>query len=346
MNIFEANITAKNIKAIWEADENRGEYLGDALFPATKQLGLELNLIKGKQGLPIALVGAEFDTDVLYRDRIGVSTLQAELPFFKEAYKVSEKLRQQILTMTENYATLLFDKVFDDVTELIDGAKVSVERMRMQLLGDGTISIVENGVNKQYDFGFVSATQADTESTLWDASGAKPFAQFVARVKEYKQVFKKTARYAVIGYDAYQALINDADISAYFLTLLNPILSPTEDEIINFIESRTGVRIILNDKQYIEARDTTKTPVYFYPTNKFTLFASDELGETVYGTTPEEADLTAGQSNVLTCEVVGDGVAITTWKETDPVCVSVKASEVVLPSCPNIDELFIITVLS
>lgn len=346
-NIFEQNITAKNVKAIWEADTNRGVYLGEALFPATKQMGLEINLIKGKQGLPVALVGANWDTDVLYRDRIGVSSLNAELPFFKEAYKVSEKLRQQILTMNETYANQLFDRVFDDVTELIDGARVSVERMRMQLLGTGTINIQENGVDKQYDFGFTSGTQAKTESTLWSASGAHPFKQFVARIKEYKTTFKKTAKYAVFGYDAYQALINDADITAYFETIAVGKLAPTEEEIKTFIEQRTGVRIILNDTQYIEARDNTNTPVYFYPSKKFTLFADEVLGETVFGTTPEEIDLlTNGDSNVLNGEIVETGVAITTWKEADPVCVSVKASEVVLPSCPKIDELFIITVLS
>ena len=119
-NIFEAKITAKNIKAIYDAGrpEDRPPFLGSALFPETRQMGLEINLIKGKQGLPVALVSANWDTDVLYRDRIGFETLQAELPFFKEAYKMSEKLRQQILTTTENYQTTLFKKVCDDVNDL------------------------------------------------------------------------------------------------------------------------------------------------------------------------------------------------------------------------------------
>ncbi len=347
MNIFEAKLTAKNIRAIWEADEdNRPPYLGEAFFPNTKQLGLDINLIKGKQGLPIALVSANWDTDVLYRDRIGFTALQAELPFFKEAYKISEKLRQQILTTIENYQTPLFNQVFDDVTELLDGAEVTAERMRMQLLGTGTISIQENGVDKQYDYGFNTSTQFVTESTLWSASGAHPFKSFIARIKAYKQLTKRKATVAIFGYDAYQALINDADIISYFESLTTPLLAPTEDEIHAYIERRSGVRVILNDTQYVKARDTSRTAIYFYPTDRYTLLSTVDMGETVYGTTPEEADLLAGNSNILSGEVLNNGVAITTWKEADPVSVSVKVSEVVAPSCPNIDKVYIVKVLS
>lgn len=347
-NIFEANITAKNIRAIYEADlDNRPPFLGEAFFPAIKQMGLEIDLIKGKQGLPVALVSANWDTDVLYRDRIGFTSLQAELPFFKEAYKMSEKLRQQILTTTENYRDILFDRVFDDVNELLDGAEVTVERMRMQLLGTGTISVQENGVDKQYDYGFNSSTQFVTESTLWSASGAHPFKSFMARLKAYKTLTKKTPKYAVFGYDAYQKLIEDADVIAVFENrTVNPTLAPTEAEIHTYIESRSGVKIFLNEDQYIKARDNTRTATYYYPSDRYTILSTDTLGETVYGTTPEEADLLAGaSSSVLSGEVVGNGVAVTTWKEVDPVCVSVKVSEVVAPSCPEIDKIYIVKVL-
>lgn len=345
-NIFEAKITAKNVKVIWEADaENRAPYLGEAFFPNTRQLGLEINLLKGKQGLPVALVSANWDTDVLYRDRIGFKALQAELPFFKEAYKMSEKLRQQIINTKENYTPVLFNQVFDDVTDLLDGAEVTAERMRMQILGTGTISIQENGVDKQYDYGFVTANQFKTEQTLWSASGATPFKSLVKQIKNYKTLTKKKATIAIFGYDAYQALISDNDIISYFESLPVPTLAPTDEEIHAYIERRTGLRILVADAQYVKARDNTKTATYFYPTDRYTLLSTADLGETVYGTTPEEADLLTGDSNILNGEVLENGVAITTWKEADPVCVSVKVSEVVAPSCPNIDLVYIVKVL-
>lgn len=348
-NVFELNINAKNIKTIYEADtEDRAPYLGEALFPATRQQGLELNVVKGKQGLPVALVSANWDTDVLYRDRIGFNALTAELPFFKEAYKIDELTRQKILTMDQRFVAPLFNKVFDDVNDLLDGAEVTAERMRMQLIGTGTISIQENGVDKQYDYGFTSGTQLVTESTLWSASGAHPFKSVVAQLKYYKRTFKKTPALIVIGYNAYQSLLEDADVLAYFSSLPTPLLAPTDDEIHAYIERRLGVRVVCADAQYVKARDfASRTATYFYPADRYTILPAIEIGETNYGQTPEEIDLlNGGNSSVLSGEVLSNGVAVTTWKEVDPVNVSVKVSEVVLPSCPIIDEIYIVKVLN
>ena len=142
-NIFELKITAKNVKQIWEAKE-RTPYIGEMFFPAVTQVGLDINLIKGKDGAPVALVSANWDTDVLYRDRIGFEALSAEMPFFKEAYKVSEKLRQQIITSQDQYRLPFFNQIFRDVDNLVESADVTAERLRMQLLGTGTICIALN----------------------------------------------------------------------------------------------------------------------------------------------------------------------------------------------------------
>ena len=150
MNYFEEKITAQNVKIIYEQVETQ-PFIGEMFFPPVKQMGLELNLIKGKDDAPVALVSANWDTDVLYRDRIGFEQLSAEMPFFKEAYKVSEKLRQEILTTMETYRSPLLREIYRDLRNLVIGADVTAERMRMQILGTGTISIQENGVDKQYN---------------------------------------------------------------------------------------------------------------------------------------------------------------------------------------------------
>lgn len=344
-NIFEAKITANAIKTIWEANENKPPFMGEMFFPATKQVGLDINLLKGREGTPVALVSANWDTNVLYRDRIGFESLQAELPFFKEAYKVSEKLRQQILTAQEQYRGAYFGEIFRDVYNLVLGAEVTAERMRMQLLGTGTISIQENGVDKQYDYGFDMAKQFQTEGTLWSASGASPLKSLVARVKAYKKLTKKVARYAIMGVDAFEKLIEDAEIENHFANLANPVAYPTDDQKKAYVESVTGLRIFVNDAEYKQARDFKGDPVYYYPADRYTLLSTLDLGETVYGTTPEEIDLLNGSDNVLSGEVLANGVAVTTWKEIDPVCVNTKVSEVVAPSCPAIDTLYIVKVL-
>lgn len=346
-DIFETKITASNIRQIWESNTNIPPFMGEMFFPATSQLGLELNLIKGKNGIPVALVASNWDTNVLYRDRIGFEALQAELPYFKEAYKVSEKLRQKILTAQDQFRGAFFTQIFNDIQDLLLGAEVTVERMRMQILGIGTISIVENGVDKQYDYGFDISNKFKTEATLWSANGANPIKSVVAQIKNYKRLHNNTApKYAVFGVDAFEKLINDSTVDSYFQALAIPNLYPTDEERKAYVESRLGLTILVNDMVYVEARDTTKTPVNYYPADRYTLLSTLDLGETVYGTTPEEIDLlNGGNSNVLSGEVIGNGVAVTTWKDVDPVCVNTKVSEVVAPSCPNIDTIYIVKVL-
>mgnify|MGYP003314054983 CR=1 FL=1 len=348
-NIFERKITAKNIKQVWEADtKNKDPFIGEMFYTDVQQAGLDINLLKGKEGLPVALVAANWDTDVLYRDRIGFEGLQAELPFFKEAYKVSEKLRQKIITSQEQYTGAFFQEIFRDSTALLLGARVTAERMRMQILGTGTISIQENGVDKQYNYGFDTSKQLKTETVLWNAEGAKPLASFIAQIKAYKKYRKNlhVAKYAVMGEEAFDKLINDATVTEHFQKLAIPVPFPTDEMRRAYVEATTNVTIILADQYYVKARDfKNQVATPYYPADRYTLLSTLDLGETIYGTTPEEADLLSGDSNVLSCEIVDNGVAITTWKETDPVCVSVKVSEVVAPSCPNIEDLYIVKVL-
>ena len=345
-DIFDAKITAKNFKTIWERNqEDRPPFVGEMFFTPVSQTGLDINLVKGKNGVPVALVAANWDTDVLYRDRIGFEALQAEMPFFKEAYKTSEKLRQQIITVQEQYRQPLFNEIFNDVEDLLLGADVTAERLRMQLIGTGTISIQENGVDKQYNYGVDSSTQMNTESTLWSATSAKPLKTFIDRIKAYEDLTDEKAKYAVMGKAVLNKLIHDSTVDTYFQNLSTPDLYPTDEARQAYVEQKTGVKIILAKQKYVKARDKNKTKVSYYPEDRYTLLSTLDLGETIYGTTPEEIDLLGGLSKAATVEVVGNGVAITTWKETDPVCNIVKVSEVVLPSCPNIDQVYIVKVL-
>lgn len=343
-NIFEDKITASNIKLIWESLEQK-PYVFQMMFPNTRQLGLRLDYIKGKDNLPVALVSSNFDADVLYRDIIGFDTLSFKLPFFKEATKTDEELRQAILTTDPRFRDQLWSRLFKQSTDLLLGAEATAERLRASLIANGSIAIKENNVNKEYDFGFDKTTQLVTETTLWSVGTAKPFNSFNARIKAYKKLTGKTAKYAVMNSTVFDYLANDAEIIKYFQSLSTPILYPNEDNVKSYIASTTGVTIIIADAQYIAPRDNTYTAVDFYPQDRYTLLSTLDLGETVYGTTPEEADLLSGGSQASSVEITGNGVAITTWKQPDPVWVNTKVSEVVCPSCPNIDKIYIVKVL-
>ncbi len=340
-------ITAENIKVYWEKDTiNTPPYLGATFFPSRKQRGLKFEYIKGKDNTPVALVSSNFDTNTLYRDRIGFETLSGTLPFFKESYKIDEVLRQEILSVKDEYRQPLLDNIFDDSSKLITSAEVTAERMRMQLLSTGTIAIAENGVAKNYDFGFTSSKQLKTITTKWDADGAKPLKDLNDSLRAYKTLTKKTPRYVIMSDVVFTYLANDSDVLSYFQHLENPNLYPNDSEVQSFIERKFDITIFITNQVYKKARDFKGADVPFYPEDRFTILSTLDMGETLYGTTPEEADLLGKQSKADSVAIVNTGVAITTWSEVDPVNTNVKASEVVLPTCPNIDLIYITKVLA
>lgn len=88
MNLTEL-FTPKIIAANYtEAASNAIPYLGSGLFPSVKRAGLDLAWIKGHKGLPVSLKPSAFDAKATFRDRIGVSKLETEMPFFREGYKI------------------------------------------------------------------------------------------------------------------------------------------------------------------------------------------------------------------------------------------------------------------
>lgn len=136
MNLTEL-FTPKIIAANYtEAASNAIPYLGSGLFPSVKRAGLDLAWIKGHKGLPVSLKPSAFDAKATFRDRIGVSKLETEMPFFREGYKIEEKDRQEILraqSSNDPYAADVINRVYDDQQDLIAGADVVPERMRMRM---------------------------------------------------------------------------------------------------------------------------------------------------------------------------------------------------------------------
>ena len=80
-----AFFTPAAIAAQWnEAASNRIPYLGAGLFPSKKKAGLDLSWLKGSKGLPVSLMPSTFDAKATFRDRIGFSKIETEMPFFRE----------------------------------------------------------------------------------------------------------------------------------------------------------------------------------------------------------------------------------------------------------------------
>ena len=355
---FRKLVSPRAISVNWTAAQNNvTPYVGAQLFPAKKKAGLDLSWIKGAKGLPVTLKPSAFDAKATFRDRIGVGKLETEMPFFREGFKIKEKDRQEILRIQDSndpYAQSIIGTVFDDAQNLIAGANVVPERQIMQLLfpanGNVGIAIKANGVDYTYDYDpAVGGTRlwkstnyfALTGGHTWDQTAtADPFEDIDAAKTAISNKGGKAA-YLVMNSVTFALLGKINAVKNRFLTTngmtVGYLRNPDVANVVKDTEELQG--IIVYDNQYVDESGTTRK---FVPDDYVAVIPDGALGNTWYGTTPEEADLMG--SDQAEVAIVNTGVAITQILDAHPVNLNTFASEIVLPSYERMNEVALIKV--
>ncbi|MBO6268096.1 MAG: major capsid protein [Clostridium sp.] len=343
------------IALLWtEAEKTQVPYLGTGLFPARKQAGLDLSWLKGASGLPISLMPSTFDAQATYRDRIGVEKLGTEMPFFREGYKIKEKDRQEllrVLSSNDPYVQAVISHIYQDIQDLIKGANVVPERMRMQLLfaanGNLAIQIKANGVDYTYNYDPNGTWKAKNYYALsgnntWDnASTADPFEDVRKARDKIRDDGGEVPQYAIMNSVTFRLLRKSDAIKNRFLTTNGRSVAYLKDSDVKsvFLDTTELSGIMLYDNKY---RDENKVVKKFVPDGYVALVPGGAIGSTVYGTTPEEADLMgSGEAKV---SIVNTGVAITQTVDPHPVNLNIYASEIVLPSYEGVDNVALLKV--
>lgn len=336
-------ITAQEIGSYYEnKPSNSIPYLGSTLFPAKKQLGLDLSWIKGANGLPVALTPSEFDTKATLRDRIGFKEVQTEMPFFREAMRVGEKDRQKLnqllaSNLSEAYKSII-NNIYDDVTTLVQGAEVQPERMIMQLLSTGKIGITANRIALDYDYKMKDDHKEElVAGAEWSNPDSTPIQDIIKWQDDVEDNVGSRPTNAIMTRKTFGYLMNHKSIRLDMNPLGGQNIIVTEPMVKQYLQTKFGLSVAVYNKKY-RAEDGALHN--FYPDDHFTLIPDGVLGNTYYGTTPEESDLMTGGTDA-DVRIVNTGVAITTIKEPHPVNVETIVSEIVLPSFETIDNIFI-----
>lgn len=326
------------------AELNMQPFLGDELFPARKKMGLNLKWIKGAKGLSTSLSLSAFDVKSTKKDRIGFESLQTRMPFFKNDMLIDEELRQELLIAIEagntDYIDTILRNIFDDVTTLLDAAAVARERMRMQLISTGTIVMANNGQEYSYDYG-MGEDQKFEASKKWNAEGADPLADVIAMQDVIENKGYARPRRAITSRAVVRALMKNAGIKEAIYVMSNGKVTLTEANVLAYFRENANLSIAVYDKSYLDEAGVAQR---YIPEDLFILIPEGQLGNTWFGTTPEEADLRSGATDAEVT-IVDTGVAVTTTKTTDPVSVDTKVSQVVMPSFEAADQVIIGEVL-
>lgn len=341
MTIFDL-MTSQNLAAYWEElVQDEAPYPCEELFPDDKKRGLDLKWIKGSRGLPVVLKVSAFDVHAIPRPRIGFEKLTAEMPFFKESTYIDEEMRQELNIVLETgnqaYIDSVMQRIFDDETRLLRGARASRERMRMMALTTGVVSMAANGQAFSFDYGVPASNKGDAAVKWSDYTNSDPIEDIrIAQDKVYDATGVKPTR-AMIDGKSWRELRNNDKIKKEIFVLTNGIGAITDQRLADYLADQLdGLEVVVNKKRYIDESGNTQS---FMPEHTFVLFPEGDLGRTWFGTTPEESDLLA--SSVANVSIVDTGVAVTTVQKTDPVNVETKVTMICLPSFETADQVYI-----
>ena len=331
-------VNATEMVSYWETlTKDRAPYLGETLFPSQKKLGLDLKWIKGSDGLPVVLKPSAFDAGAVPRARIGFDRLSAEMPFFKESLYIDEELRQQLNMVLETgntaYIDAVLNRIFNDNTVLLEGAAARREQMRMMALTTGAISITANGQDFDFDYG-MPATHKVTVTTAWSNPAADIGADILTGLDLIEDDTGVRPTRALCDRKTWNSMLKNNDFKeANDQTVFN------DRQLKQYLMDQYGIEVVVYSKRY---NNDSKAATPFVPADTFVLFPSGALGNTWFGTTPEESDLLGGSAaNVAITDV---GVAVTSIQKADPVNVETKVTMISLPSFPVADQVYILDV--
>ena len=340
MSIFEL-VTAANIAAYWiEKNVNKQPMLGETLFPYTREIGVRLDWIKGANDQPVALRLSAYDAKAIRRDNKGIEEYTTKMPFFKESVYIDEELRQSLNTLLQTNNSALINeivaKIFKKEITLINAAHVALERMRMELLTAGTITLSSNGQSYEYDFGIPSA-QKTTVQTSWSNASAD-IINDINNVVKYMRAQGVEITRAVCNSSVIEDMEKNTSIKNQIYVLAGGnISSISAAKVIEFVKQETGVTFYSYDNVYVNEDGSVSK---YVADDTVAFLPEGTLGETHLGRTPEESDLQAlGTANV---SIVDNGIAVATYGTEDPVNVETKVSMVALPSFERANEVYIL----
>lgn len=341
MTIFDL-VKAPEIASYWKTlTQDAPPYLGETLFPNQKKLGLSLSWLKGKKGLPVALKLSAFDVKAIPRARIGMEKMSTDMPFFKESMYIDEEMRQELNKVMESgnsmYIDAVMNRIFDDSTTLLEAARVARERMRMQLITTGEISLASNGQAYDYDYGLDATIQKVDASTSWATTSA----DIIGDIRGWQDAIEDETgirpNRAVCSRKTWTYILKNLPIKKTIAVMSDGTEYLSDNKLRTYLAEELDLTVTIYNKRYM-AENGTATK--YIPDDTFILLPPGNLGNTWFGTTPEESDLMSS-SAVENVAIVDTGVAVTTTKQTDPVNVEIKVTQICLPDFPTADQIVI-----
>ncbi len=334
---------------------NEEAYMGTRFFQNRRKMGIDIKWFKQHLDTGTALKPSTLDAMATIRPRQGFESVTEEMPLFRESMPIYEKNIAEIQRVQERndpYLNEILENIYNDVGELAEGARISVERMRMALLaptgGDLKIEIgMADNTIYRYNYDKDGKWKANhymelTGSDTWDNFDTATPLNDVQEATDYLTGIGVIPTYAIMNSVTLNYLVRNDQIRSLQTSKQYGIdtgfMAPNTAKVL--FNVATGLAVLTYNKQYKDYDGTSKK---YYPDNYVTIVGANALGYTWNGTTPEERTLIGDPK--VDVSVLDDGTAIAVQTiYGPPVQYSTTASRIALPSFEGMDSTFVIKV--
>ncbi|MHA3065795.1 major capsid protein [Lacticaseibacillus saniviri] len=308
-------------------------FLGDSMFATRRVEALKLDQLTRGSKTPIIASVSAFDAEAEIGSRL-TEKRAFELALIKRKMQVKETDLYALLNpRTPQEQTYLKDQVYNDFDVLNQGVLARVEAMSMEMLATGKIHLTDGNEKAVVDYQVPTEHQEAIADNTWDKlDAADPLTDMISWVDKMdvlptraltsKKIYRLITTNpkvlaAVYGKDTGR-MLGQADFDAFMQAQGLPVIR-TYDE-----------------KYKVEQADGTYKTKRYFPEDRIVLFGDDQLGEKVFGPTPEELANMSDIQGSITSNVYD----MIYTESKDPVGTWEKATGLALPSFAAVDEVF------
>ena len=315
------------------------EYVGELLFPETKIEDIDLGYIKGANNVSVSASIHGFDTETEIASREKLEFIKERLALIKKKIKMSEEL---MLKLNTPRTSAEFEKakelVFDDIDKMVLAVKTRVEAMRMEALTTGKIAVNENNAVVSIDYGVPSGNIKTLGGTsVWTDTASDPIKDIFEWTNSLLNTAGITPTRALTSNAILSTLLTHDKVKKDIFGLNTKSLS--KKELNDFLSAQGLPTIATYDERYrVQNENGTYATKRFFDENKFVMMPEYALGETVYGLTPEEIELSGKAGNEISER---EKVIVQIYSTKDPVARWTKAVATALPTFPFANEVII-----
>ncbi|MGP9487901.1 MULTISPECIES: major capsid protein [unclassified Glutamicibacter] len=295
-----------------------------AYLPDVPTDDIDFRASVGGGGLSRAASYRSYDTESPISGRRGISRIHGELPPISEKRRLGEYDRLKMRKLDEG----IKNAILNDAVELATAIKARLEIARGDALMNGSVTVSENGLALEADFGR-AANHSQTAIIRWDQADSDPINDLLAWVGVYVATNGVRPAEMLASEQLVSVLMRNSAIRGYVLPAGSTQNIVTIDALNALLASFRLPTLVTYDAQ-VEVEEGVAQSILDPKRILFLPPAGKKLGETLWGVTAEALDENYGIDSTE-----APGIVVGSYSDNDPVAQWTKASAIALPVVPN-----------